>query len=328
MPAAALHITFVDLCATRSLPAPYAAAIAARPRYARLGAMVHDLPYYGNMLVAAVRYGIDRPAPWNPWGKQVHSEGGAAPVFARLCARVAAPSPLDDEARRAFLAGVASHIALDTAMHDLVRFCARREMATAGDGTEDVYHNRAEKYQSLFFHLDLRGRDILGCREWLDRTRLSPGASMLWRRHEPALTDLWLGALADHYGRCPTIQEWTSWLRNFVHFGWLTCGYLARRNGRRTATDDRRRIYYSNDLFHVPDHIDAAARLTSRMVTLAKEYCAAGRFDDASRAKFVEDLALPQDLGWPQVAQAPLPYVVPPLPVHPADQRHSDRKPA
>ncbi len=313
MPGATLHITFSSLIADADLPPRFATAIRNNLRYAHFGSMALDLPYYGNMALMALRYGLNRPAEFRAWGKRIHDDGGAVPVYSRLCARVAEPGPLGEEARLALLAGVASHIALDVAQHDLVRFIARRE-AGRGHGDESFHHRYAEKFHSMFFHLDHFGRDPIGSPEWLALTKLAPRGSMVWRRHEPAVTQLWLGALADHYGDAPTVGQWTSWLRNFIHFGFLTSGYLARRNTRLYSTAENRRVYYSNDLFHVPDHMDAATRLAGRILTLTAEYLDAGRFDDRSRRQFIDDLQLPQSLGWPDATNAPHPYVVPPLP--------------
>ncbi|HEY3353835.1 MAG TPA: hypothetical protein VGQ83_11345 [Polyangia bacterium] len=313
MPGATLHVTFIDLLQDAAIPAPFAQAIAAHPRLAHYGAMALDLPYYGNMALMAIRYGLNRPAEFRPWGKRIHDEGGAVPIFARLCARMRDASAVPEAGRLALLAGVASHIALDVAQHDLVRFIARRE-AARGEGDESFHHRYAEKFHSMFFHLDRFGRDVIGSPEWLELTRLTEGGSLLWRRHDPAVTGLWLGALADHYGDAPTVSQWTDWQRNFIHFGFLTSGFLAARNTRLYSTPENRRIYYSNDLFHFPDHMDAAFRLAERMLTLTAEYLDAGRFDDGARKQFLADLQLPKSLGWPESTTPPHPYEVPPLP--------------
>jgi hypothetical protein len=314
VPGATLHITFVDLLKDAPIPAPFAHAIAAHPRYARYGAMALDMPYYGNMAVMAIRYGLNRPAEFRAWGKRIHDEGGAVPIYARLCARVLEPSPVPEQARLAILAGVASHIALDVAQHDLVHYIARHE-AARGNGDESFHHRYAEKFHSMFFHLDRFGRDLIGSPRWRELTKLSPDASLLWRRHEPGVTKLWLSALADHYGDAPSIRQWTEWLRNFIHFGFLTSGYMAARNTRLYSTPENRRIYYSNDLFHFPDHMDAAFRLAERILAVTSDYLEAGCFDDRARAQLLADLQLPRSLGFPEATSPPHPYEVPPLPV-------------
>ena len=314
MPAATLHLTFVELLADADVAAEVARAIRARIRHARLGAMLYDVPFYSNVVLMAIRYGLSRPAEARPLGTLIHHGGDATGLYANLVARLRRAKGLPRDVRLALLAGAASHIALDAAQHDLVRFVARRQMAASGRGDESYHHRIVEKFQSLFFHVDTFGRDIIGTREWLERTRLTEGASIVFRRHEPGVTAAWLGALRDTYGTAPTVAEWTSQLRAFVHFGLLTSSYPARRNSRLYGTPEKRRIYYSNELFRFPDHMDAATRLAERMLALSLEYYEAGRFDDPRRRRFIDELALPRRISVPEAADAPRPYVVPPLP--------------
>jgi hypothetical protein len=314
MPAATLHLTFVELLADADVPREIARAIRARLRHARLGAMLYDVPFYSNVVLMAIRYGLSRPAETRPLGTLIHHGGEAAGLYANLVARLKRAEKLSRDTRLALMAGAASHIALDAAQHDLMRFIARRQMAATGKGDESHHHRLAEKFQSLFFHVETFGKDIIGTREWLDRTRLTEGASIIFRRHEPAVTAAWLGALRDTYGSAPTVAEWTSQLRAFVHFGLLTSSYPARRNSRLYGTPDKRRLYYSNELFHFPDHMDAATRLAERMLALSQDFYEAGRFDDGARRRFLDELALPARISVPEATDAPNPYVVPPLP--------------
>jgi len=314
VPAATLHVTFVDLLADAAVPPPMAAAIRARLRHARLGAMLYDVPFYRNLALMAVRYGLKRPAEPRPLGTLIHHGGDSLTLFGNLIARLRGEPRIPEDVRLALIAGAGSHIVLDVAHHDLVRFIARRQMASGERGDESHHHRRAEKFQSLFFHVDRYGRDIIGTREWLARTRLCENASMLWPRHEPAVSTAWLGALHDTYGAAPTDAEWAAHLRAFVHFGVLTSGYMARRNSRLHGTPENRRTYYSNDLFHFPDHMEAATRLAERTLALSLEHYEEGRFDPESQERFVADLALPGRISVPEAAAAPRPIVVPPLP--------------
>ena len=314
MPAATLHLTFVELLADAAVPPAVAQAIRARLRHARLGAMLYDVPFYSNVVLMAIRYGLSRPAETRTLGTLIHHGGEAAGLYANLVARLRRAEKLSPDTRLALMAGAASHIALDAAQHDLVRFIARRQIAATGKGDESFHHRIAEKFHSLFFHVDRYGRDMIGTREWLERTRLTEGASIIFRRHEPAVTAAWLGALRDTYGSAPTVAKWTSQLRAFVQFGVLTSSYPARRNSRLYGTAEKRRIYYSNELFHFLDHMAAATRLAERMLALSLEYYERGRFDDGARRRFLDELALPLRISVPEATDAPSPYVVPPLP--------------
>ena len=63
MPAPQFHLTFGELVARHpGIQPAVRAAVESDPVYTRLGSIFHDLPYYGNMLVEAIRYGLSRPA--------------------------------------------------------------------------------------------------------------------------------------------------------------------------------------------------------------------------------------------------------------------------
>ena len=63
MPAPQLHLTFAD---------EMRRAATAEPRCLRLGSIFHDLAYYGNVPLMAIRYGLRRPAEPSVWGYRIH----------------------------------------------------------------------------------------------------------------------------------------------------------------------------------------------------------------------------------------------------------------
>src|SRR5947207_2397661 len=73
MPAPQLHLTFGETLAAEPLLAEeLRSACSIEPRYVRLGSIFHDLPYYGNMPLMAIRYGLRRPAEESYWGTKIH----------------------------------------------------------------------------------------------------------------------------------------------------------------------------------------------------------------------------------------------------------------
>ena len=73
MPAPQFHLTFGELVARHpGIDAEVRNAIDAEPVYTHLGSIFHDLPYYGNMILEAVRYGLRFPAIDAPWGFRMH----------------------------------------------------------------------------------------------------------------------------------------------------------------------------------------------------------------------------------------------------------------
>ena len=139
-------------------------ACAAEPVYTRLGSIFHDLPYYGNMLAEAVRYGLGSPALDEPWAYRMHSVRPDRFVASYIRAAATAPG-LERDERLALVGGLVSHAALDLTLHPLVNYCARRDTAEHG-GHESVHHRLTEKYQALFFHLDRIGHDPIGTAEF------------------------------------------------------------------------------------------------------------------------------------------------------------------
>src|SRR5262245_10630734 len=73
MPAPQFPLTFGELVAQHpGVHAHVREAVAAEPTYTRLGSITHDLPYYGNMVGEAIRYGLRRPALDAPWAYRMH----------------------------------------------------------------------------------------------------------------------------------------------------------------------------------------------------------------------------------------------------------------
>ena len=73
MPAPQFHLTFGELVARHPDIRPaMRAAVESEPVYTHLGSIFHDLPYYGNMIAEAIRYGFRRPAIDAPWAYRMH----------------------------------------------------------------------------------------------------------------------------------------------------------------------------------------------------------------------------------------------------------------
>ena len=178
MPAPQLHLSFgLSLATDDRVPARLRKACAAEPTYARLGAIVHDLPYYGNMIVESVRYGLGSPAVDEPWAYRMHSVEPGRFVASYIRAAAHAPGLTVDE-KLALVGGLLSHCALDLALHPLVNHVARRDTRQYG-GHESMHHRVTEKYHALFFHLERRGSDPVGTRELRAWTQITKRGTAL-----------------------------------------------------------------------------------------------------------------------------------------------------
>src|SRR5215467_3467437 len=120
MPAPHFHLTFGALVKDHDgAPDELRRACAAEPIYTRLGAIFHDLPYYGNMLIETVRYGLSAAALEEPWAYRMHSVEPARLVASYIRAARQANDLSRDE-KLALVGGLLSHCALDLTLHPLV----------------------------------------------------------------------------------------------------------------------------------------------------------------------------------------------------------------
>jgi hypothetical protein len=308
MPAPQFHLTFAELCGVDpQLDATIRDAMVAEPRYLRLGAIFHDLPYYTNMITMAVGYGLGRPAEVCPWGVRVHSD--RAGRFARCFVEsIAATEGLTAAERVALVAGFFSHVALDLTLHPLVNYTARRDCRRYG-GAETHHHRLTEKYHSMFFHIERLGDDIIGSRAFYEKTHLVKRSSFFRRNVERAVVEGARGAFLRTYGDAPSEQEWTGWVRTARHFGFLVSGVLARRNSRRLRTAEHRARYYECDDFHFDDFYAVSEVRARQLIELAVGYLLNGDFRASTAAEFdeaaaIDDLAYPRPVGLPPLPDA------------------------
>jgi len=273
-------------------------ACASEPVYARLGSIVHDLPYYGNMIVEAIRYGLEGPALDEPWAYRMHSVRPDRFVASYIRAAATTPGLTRDEGL-ALVGGLLSHCALDLTLHPLVNYCARRDTAELG-GHESVHHRRTEKFHALFFHLDRVGYDVIGTAEFRVATRVVKSGSMVRARVEQPIVDFVREAYRGAYGGAPEGKTWAGWVRSFAHFGALVSAPWAARNSQRVRKDAGLRFrYFDNDVFRFFEFYACSERRLAELCNLGYDYFDAGDFSRAAEDAFVaaariDDLAEPQ----------------------------------
>jgi hypothetical protein len=302
MPAPQLHLTFGMM--VKDQPGIHPAlrqACAAEPVYTRLGAIFHDLPYYGNMIAEAIRYGLGSPALDEPWAYRMHSVRPDRFVASYIRAAATAPGPLTRDERLALVGGLISHAALDLSLHPLVNYCARRDTAIYG-GHESTHHRLTEKYHALFFHLERLGHDPIGTAEFRGWTRITKESpSLIGRRPrlEPAIGEVMQLAYRGAYGDAPDVATWAAWVRSFGHFGMLVSLPIASRNSHKKRRDPSLKPrYFENDVFRFWDFYACAERRVTELGNLAYGYFDAGDFSPAAEAEFlraarIDDLAEP-----------------------------------
>lgn len=157
VPAEGIHLTALR----EALAAPRLAAGVRRRALrhedaARLGALLVDLPYFDRYAQEVVRYALRIPARPSPWGARLH-EGGAIALLDGVL-RVARRRR--DPVAGAVALGLASHLAIDRALHPLVNALARLHP----HGDHGSSHREVEKFQSICFHEEYLGQDLMGRR--------------------------------------------------------------------------------------------------------------------------------------------------------------------
>lgn len=141
--------------AAPGLDAAVRARLIRRDDAARFGAILADLPYFDRYVAEVVRYVAGIPARASAWGAQVH-DGGAV---ALLDALLAIARRERDPDLAAIALGLASHCAIDRALHPLINALARRHR---GGRNHDASHREVEKFQSVCFHERYLGVDTMG----------------------------------------------------------------------------------------------------------------------------------------------------------------------
>jgi hypothetical protein len=299
MPAPQLHLTFGETVAREPrLAEPLRVACRAEPRYTRLGAVFHDLPYYGNMVLMAIRYGLKRPAEESFWGWRIHADRPAEFVARFVETARTIDNPLTRDERLALVAGLCSHVALDLSLHPLVNYIARRDQAAFG-GAESHHHRLAEKYHAMFYHLDTTGRDLIGSREIHEKTTLAKRSSLVFLATERPLVELALASFRATWGASPSARQWMSWVRSFGHFGRMVGHRFAHKNSLRLRTAANHARYFRSSEFDFYDFWEIGRGRGIEIANRAFDFFERGDFSEDARARFVADVAFDGTLGEP-----------------------------
>jgi hypothetical protein len=232
MPAEGIHLTALrEAMAAPALDAPVRRLLVRRDDAARFGAILPDLPYFHRYAAEVVRYVTGLPARPSPWGAAIH-DGGAVALLDRLL--VIARRERDD-VLGAIALGLASHCAIDRALHPLINALARLHR---GGKNHDASHREVEKFQSICFHEQYLGRDTMG----------TPGitayltihlAAQLDERPSRLLREAWAGALGD----APDARDLAALARGYRQHAWLLGTPLGKRVAPPAAKDEARPRY-------------------------------------------------------------------------------------
>jgi hypothetical protein len=218
MPAEGIHLTALrEATHAASLSPAVRTRLVRHDDAARLGAILVDLPYFHRFTNEVLRYIAGIPAKPSPWGAALH-DGGAIDLLGAILDIARRER---DDTLAALALGLASHCAIDRALHPLINALARRHPAGKN---HDASHREVEKFQSICFHEHYMGRDMMGTPEMTSflAIRLVDG---LPDRIVVLLLEAWRRAL----GTAPESTELAGYVRGFRTHTRLLGTPLAKR---------------------------------------------------------------------------------------------------
>src|SRR4051812_22274464 len=234
MPAEAIHLTALrEATASPALATAVRRRLVRRDDAARFGALVPDLAYFHRYTAEVIRYVIGAPARPSRWGAAIH-DGGAVALLSSLL--TIARRERDDELS-AIALGLASHCAIDRALHPLINALAR---AHPVGKSHDASHREVEKFQSICFHERYLGRDMMGTSSIAAYLTIHL-ANGLDDRLNRLLREAW----ADGLGEAPAARELAGFVRGYRAHAWLLGTRLSKRIAPPAAKDEARPRYLS-----------------------------------------------------------------------------------
>jgi hypothetical protein len=237
---------------------------------ARFGAILPDLPYFDRYAGEVLRYVTGRPARPSRWGAVIHNDGGAVALLGALLALARRER---DETLAAIALGLASHCAIDRALHPLINALARRHR---GGPTHDAAHREVEKFQSICFHEEYIGRDTMGTPDISGLLAIHL-MGRLDERTAARLREAWRTALGPLEAR-----ELAGFLRGYRIHAWLLGTPAGRRVAPPAAKDAARPRYLHGAWGTFGGALEGAVTHSLRVLEAAADVVDASDADAAS----------------------------------------------
>ena len=204
VPAEGIHLTALrEAMASPALSAHTRRRLVRDDDAARFGAIFVDLPYFHRFTNEVMRYVLGFPAKPSVWGQTLH-DGGAIDLLGAL---IDVARRERDDVIGAIALGVASHCAIDRALHPLINALARAHVVGRN---HDASHREVEKFQSICFHEHYMGRDMMGTPEITSYLAIRLAEAMPDRVGVLAL-EAWRRA----FGTAPEAAELAGYVRGY-----------------------------------------------------------------------------------------------------------------
>ena len=232
MPAEGIHLTAVrEAMASPALSPSARRRLVKHDDAARLGAILVDLPYFHRFTNEVLRYVVGMPAKPSVWGATLH-DGGAIDLLGAL---IEIARRERDEVIGAIALGVASHCAIDRALHPLINALARKHVAGKN---HDASHREVEKFQSICFHEQYMGRDMMGTPEITSYLAIRLADAL-----PPQVSRLVLEAWRRALGTAPEAAVLAGYVRGYRTHTRLLGSPLGKRLAPRPAKEAARPRY-------------------------------------------------------------------------------------
>lgn len=284
MPATLVHLVGVErlALASQGLPTPLAKALVEDLEYARLGAVLLDLPWYGSAGAELARVAFGHAAPIPARYELFHR--APVEVGLRMSEIVSRGALVGREAGLAFVVGYFTHLALERRLVPLV--IARLGVSIPVDDAGFHALRGVEWVQSLLWIRETFGHDPMGTEEISQRFRVVKRRGLPVRGLGKGMFLLLETAYRDVLGEAPTKGEVDAWLRGL----WLHGRILGSSIGKRiTLPDEVPQATYSLyrgegiDLSHaIEQALDEAKTCAARVYDLIDR----GDFRQETKAAF------------------------------------------
>lgn len=284
MPSFLLHSSAVERLAETGaqLPSPLARALSEDLEYARFGALLPDLPWFGG-----IRGGLRSVGEGSPphFAQLLHSR---APVLLglKLAEFVDSGALVGRNPGLAVVAGYFSHLCCDRTLHPLVERLVT--LHRRRDETPAEAHRRIEWAQALFYMREMHGRDLLGTS--FVRTKFQLSKSRLPTRGiGRGLYELVRLAMQATFQEAPGKDEVDAWVRGaFVH-GVVLSTPLGRARAVPVFSPLNYRELYRGEEVDFSREVDRALANTRQLLARVHRFIERGIFSNRSRERFLED---------------------------------------
>jgi len=288
MPALLLHLAAVERLTadSRSLPPAIARALDEDLEYARLGAVLLDLPRFDG-LSGALREPLRPAAAPTRYAQLFHLRAPVA-FGLKVAELVSLGALVGAEAGLAFVSGYFCHLALDRALQPLEdRLAAAHRLP--GESPWEA-RSRVQWTQAQLFLRELHGEDLVGTPALGSRFQVSKRGGIPFGGMGGGLYEIVRLASRDVLGEAPTKREVDGWVRGLYVYGRVLCSPLGRARALPAWSNLSTLELYRSSELDVAREIDAALVDARRVLGRVSEYMARRSFTRRARARFLEDV--------------------------------------